>query len=312
MNHIKTDWQNPAMLQQGRLAPCTTFYPYPDEKRAKQGPNASPYFKSLCGRWEFLLADMPEHVPQGFAAGEDTQEYEEIQVPSCWQMEGFGYPTYTNVNYPIPFDPPFVPDENPTGLYRRTFVIGEEWAGKRLHLTFEGVDSCYYVFVNGGLVGFSKVPHMPATFDITEYAQVGENLLAVQVMQYSDGTYLEDQDMWRMSGIWRDVYLTARPQTYLRDVRVHTNLNEDFTAAQVAVDADLEGSGAAVSVRLCDAKGRVVGEAAGEELTMKVESPALWSAETPALYELYVTLRGEDGDILECTRVSVGFCRVEI
>lgn len=325
MMRKQVDWQNPNMLQQGREPACTTFYPYARSEQARRNfPDDSPYFKQLSGTWQFKLVDMPEHVPEDFASGGDVADYQDIPVPACWQMEGYGYPVYTNVNYPIPYDPPYVPDENPTGLYKRWFTIGEDWTDKHIHLTFEGVDSCFYVFVNGGLAGFSKVPHMPATFDITEYVEPGENLLAVQVMQYSDGTYLEDQDMWRMSGIWREVYLTARSEIYLQDIRVHPVFDAQYRDATLDVQIDL--SGAAGDIRLeaelYDAAFRPVAaekipvdKAEGPQgvlLSLAVSHPNHWTAETPYLYALMVSLYDESGALLECTRVNVGFCEVKV
>ena len=208
------DWQNPLVLQRNRQPAHASLLPYLDEASALTGERgATPFFSLLNGAWQFLYLNAPHLAPPGFeAAGFDDSEWDSIPVPSNWQMQGYGSPNYTNVNYPYPVDPPYVPDDNPTGLYRRKFHVPDTWAGRQVVLTFEGVDSAYYVWVNGQMAGYSQVPHLPAEFDITPFLQPGENQVAVEVFQWSDGSYLEDQDMWRLSGIFRDVYLVAYPQ----------------------------------------------------------------------------------------------------
>jgi beta-galactosidase/beta-glucuronidase len=207
------DWENPRVLHRNRLPAHAAWIPFHDEKSAFSGERGnSARFLLLNGDWTFYYAPTPAELPEGFQNVTcDDWSWDTIPVPSNWQMHGYGRPLYTNVAYPFPVDPPRVPYENPMGLYRRSFQIPEDWANQQVFLTFEGVDSAFYVWVNGQQVGYSQGAHLPSEFDIKKYLRSGENLLTVQVFQYSDGSYLEDQDMWRLSGIFRDVYLTARP-----------------------------------------------------------------------------------------------------
>ncbi|MBM3496846.1 MAG: hypothetical protein FJX72_21370, partial [Armatimonadetes bacterium] len=190
------EWMDPSLLHHNRMAAKASGWPYPDRASALSGDlGANPFYRCLNGVWQFRLMESPADLPPRF--WEDVgPDWDELPTPSNWQMHGYGRPHYTNVRYPIPVDPPRVPERNPVGLYVRTFDLPEEWAGRPVIIRFEGVDSAFYVWVNGTRVGFSKVPHMPAEFDLTSLVQRGANTLAVQVFQWSDGTYLEDQDMW--------------------------------------------------------------------------------------------------------------------
>ena len=243
----------------------------------------------------------------------DDADWATLPVPGCWQLHGYGTPNYTNTNYPFPVDPPYVPTENPVGIYRTSFSIPADWDGRSLFLVFEGVCSFFEVWVNGQFVGMSKGSHIPAEFDITGAAQAGENVLAVRVLQWSDASYLEDQDMWRLNGIFRDVYLLARSPVSLRDVAIKTWAGDgeelkvsraDVPAPDapfhLRVTADILHSGSAsaegytVSASLCDADGtEVLAPSVGEDVA--VASPHRWTAETPYLYTLLVTLTGPDG-----------------
>ena len=321
------DYQNPKMLQKGRLPAHTTLFPFDCETAARGGSRrSSGRYLGLGGAWRFYLADRPDLLPGDFwEIDYDDTDWDDLAVPSCWQMEGYGIPVYTNVNYPIPYDPPFVPDENAVGCYRKYFRLPETWGRDRVHITFEGVDSCFYVWVNGHIAGFSKVPHMPSEFDITDFVTGGNNVVAVQVFQYSDGTYLEDQDMWRVSGIFRDVYLTAHGHSYVRDAWVETSFDGDYRDAALKVHAEVVSSeSAAVTVRaeLFDANWNPVTAqilsaspkfgTAALDADLPVSAPAHWTAETPTLYALLLTLLGEDGATQEVVRVNVGFRQVRI
>ena len=328
------DWENPRLLEHNRELAHATLLPYPDETTALQGErDASSYFKLLNGRWDFYYAPNPAAVPAGFEQADfATDGWDQIPVPGNWQMHGYGRPNYSNVAYPYPVDPPRVPQDNPVGLYRRPFTLPAGWAAARqqVFLTFEGVNSAFYVWVNGQRVGYSQGAHLPSEFNLTPYLQPGENLLAVQVFQWSDGSYLEDQDMWRLSGIFRDVYLFATPGVHLRDARLQTLLDADYHHAVLDVQATLKNytraASAAVRVtaRLVDAEGGLVSEQnvgetyglpPGEEITfstaMNVRAPRKWSAEDPYLYTLLLSLRGGD-QLLEVLRFAVGFRKVEV
>ena len=327
------DWQNPLVLQHNRQPAHANLLPYPDDASALTAERgATPFFALLNGAWKFAYLPAPHEAPAGFeAAGFDDSEWDSIPVPSNWQMQGYGRPNYTNVNYPYPVDPPFVPDDNPTGLYRRKFYVPETWAGRQVALIFEGVDSAYYVWVNGQMVGYSQVPHLPAEFDITPFIQPGENQVTVEVFQWSDGSYLEDQDMWRLSGIFRDVCLVAYPQVHVRDVRIRTILDDRYQDAVLDLQAKIKNSALraageySLTAKLLDARGGLVFEqvvqsalviSGGEEVVagamVPVKAPRLWSAEDPYRYTLLLTLNGPDGSVLEVEHFTTGFVQVEI
>jgi len=327
------DWQNVQVLSINREPAHASLLPCPDEECALSGERgASPWFRLLNGNWRFMLVPYPDATPEGFEAEEfDASEWDTIPVPSNWQMHGYDRPQYTNINYPYPMDPPFVPDDNPVGLYRRAFVVPEAWLGRRIYLTFEGVNSAFYLWVNGHRVGYSQGSHMPAEFDITPYTRLGGNVVAVQVFKWSDASYLEDQDFWRLSGIFRDVYLTARSDVYLRDVFVRTPLDAEYRDATLEVDVSVRNAGDApvagyvVSAKLIDPDGEgalpettvgAVDLAAGEEKTLALKAPVSdpdkWTAETPYLYSLLLTLKDAKGEVLEVEHVRVGFRQVEI
>ncbi len=313
-------WEDPAQLHHHRLAPTTLGVPFADAAAAIAGASAgSPWFRSLNGRWAFRLVRGPWDVPAGWQTGE-IAGWDSLPVPACWQMPEHGdgaprydVPHYTNVNYPIPYDPPNIPDDNPTGLYRRAFTVPASWAGKRVHLRFGGVDSCFVVYLNGVEIGASKGSHLPADFDLTDVLIAGENTLAVQVLKWSDATYLEDQDKWRLSGLFRDVELIARAPAHLADVRVRT-IARDAAYRDFRLEVELAASSGAVAAQgeLRAADGRVVGvldfgtvEGTATK-ALDVAAPKRWTAETPDLYDLVITAGAE------VHRIAVGFRQVEI
>ncbi|MEJ2503104.1 MAG: hypothetical protein P8177_07250, partial [Gemmatimonadota bacterium] len=208
-------WEDPQVVELNRLPVHATLVPFPDVAGALDGERASsPWVRSLNGTWKFSLAPNPAAAPDGFwREGFDVSDWADIDVPSNWEVEGFGIPIYTNSQYPFsPVDPPHVPDDdNPVGSYVRTFTVPGDWAGRQVTLHFGGVQSAFWVWVNGERVGYSEDSRLPAEFDITPHVRPGENRLAVQAIRWSDGSYLEDQDHWRLSGIHRDVHLVARP-----------------------------------------------------------------------------------------------------
>ena len=324
------DWENPALPHRNRLAPRAHFVPFPDPKSAATtDPEMSPWRVSLNGRWRFHLAPAPERAPDGFWSPEfDDAGWGDLPVPGCWQMHGHGRPHYTNVVYPFPIDPPRVPSENPTGCYRRSFWLPEEWAGMQVRLRFEGVDSCFTVWVNGVEAGMSKGSRLPAEFDASSLVRPGRNTLAVRVVQWSDGSYLEDQDMWWLSGIFRDVSLVAFPRVHIADLGVVTHRLDD-RAATVRVATEVANVGSVSATRslgalLLDAYGRevaraeahavaiAVGECAYSLLELEVRDPHPWSPEDPSLYTLIVTLQGEDGGPGQSVGLRVGLREVSV
>ncbi|HEY3415251.1 MAG TPA: beta galactosidase jelly roll domain-containing protein, partial [Armatimonadota bacterium] len=327
------DWEDPQILSRQREPAHVTLAPYADGESALAGERgASPFFKLLNGRWHFQYAPSPLDVPEGFyAPAYGVDEWDTLPVPGNWQMHGYGVPNYTNVAYPYPADPPRVPKENPVGCYRRTFSLPERWAERQIFLTFEGVNSVFYVWVNGEMAGYSQGAHLPAEFNITAYLHPGENVLAVQVFQWSDGAYLEDQDMWRLNGIFRDVYLTATPAVHLRDASVRTRFDAEYRDAVLHLRTAIKnyaaepGGASRVVAQLLDDRGALVGEQtivetlwlhAGEEVTreneLPVSAPRHWSAEEPNLYTLLLTVYGTDGSVSEVERFAVGFRQVEV
>lgn len=331
--HITPDWENPALLERNREAAHVTLTPFADEETALLGERgASPFFKLLNGQWAFYYASSPQAIPAEFYAQDySVADWDSIPVPSNWQMHGYGRPNYLNVAYPFPVDPPRVPNENPVGCYRRTFMLPASWRDRQVFLQFAGVTSAFYVWVNGRQVGYSQGSHLPSEFNITPYLHEGENSLAVQVMQWSDGSYLECQDMWRLSGIFRDVTLFATPGLHVRDFQVHTELDERYKNAELRIDAAVKNytsatcAGYSLTAKLIDSDELLVMVksishslviAAGEEMQYTLRDtipvPCKWSAEEPELYTLLLILNGPDGQTLEVERCAVGFRKFEV
>ncbi|MDE0839245.1 MAG: DUF4981 domain-containing protein [Kiritimatiellae bacterium] len=322
MTEQRRDYQNHELPHRNRLPARTHFTSYatPEAARAMGGGN-TPHNRLLNGTWAFAFAENPDLIPAGFEAVDfDDSVWDQIPVPSTWQMLGYGRPHYTNVIFPFPIDPPQVPTENPTGAYRCAFYLSENADKARQILRFDGVDSAFHLWINGRAVGFSKGSRLQAEFDITEHVQPGENLLAVKVYQWSDGSYLEDQDMWWLSGIFRDVSLISLPSTHINDIRVRTVLDENYTDARLEVAVEIAGPAAdqhALEVALLDASGAAVASVTASgtatcQLAAEIQRPLLWNAETPNLYTVITTLKGPDGSVIESVPQRVGFRVVEI
>ncbi len=329
---VSCDWQNPALTNRNRLPARSYFFHYPDGTSARTFERAeTPWFQLLNGNWKFHYDPTPAEAPADFfRPAFDVSQWDEIAVPGNWQMQGYGAPHYTNVQFPFPVDPPHVPTENPTGSYRREFHVGDDWAGQRLVLRFEGVDSAFHVWVNGKPVGFSKGSRIPAEFDITDIAKPGLNTLAVRVYQWSDGTYCEDQDMWWLSGIFRDVCLLALPPLHVADVRIRTPMKANGRDAALELRVVLKNASsgpvkASVEAELLDAGGNPVlsvpltakgsirrGAESEFMISGDVSAPLLWSAEVPYLYTLLVTIRNDKNKVIAVIPQRVGFRTVEI
>ncbi|MCL2096263.1 MAG: DUF4981 domain-containing protein [Oscillospiraceae bacterium] len=300
--------------------PRAYYIPYECEYRAKKAIRGkSPYFKSLCGEWNFAYFDSAADIDDFADINFDAFAFETIQVPMNWQMNGnavtgnndynknYDVPNYTNVNYPIPNDPPFVPDENPCGAYYRDFWLEENFVnGGDIFLNFEGVDSCFYVWVNGKFAAYSQVSHMTTEVNITDFVKVGRNRIAVLVLKWCDGTYLEDQDMWRMSGIFREVYLLKREKIRIKDFFVKTYLSDDFKTGKIGFDIETTGD-ADIKFKLTDPCGNILAEGGyRHDLIIEVGNAKLWSDESPDLYGLYLQCGGE------VIYQDIGFRKVEI
>ncbi len=329
------EWDDVSVLHVGTENPHATMMVYPTPELAKAGDRAkSPWFQSLNGNWKFHGSSRPADRPlEFFRPGFDDSTWRTIPVPSSWQMHGFDIPVYTNIIYPWPQDaskPPAVPHEwNPVGSYRTRFVTPPAWKGRPVYLHFDGVDSAFYAWVNGTKIGYNEDSRTPAEFDITPYLKPGSNTLAVEVYRFGDGAFLEDQDMWRMSGVYRDVYLWSPASQHVRDFEIQTNLDSAYRDAQLVVKASLanlaEKPGRfTLEMALHDAAGIAVGKpqtASAElaakaetplELTLNVANPRKWSAETPYLYRLTLTIKNAAGAVLETIPANVGFRKVEI
>ena len=330
----QNDWENPAVNGINKLAPHATLIPYPDEAGALAGKRElSPYYQCLNGTWKFFFVMKPGDAPQDFYKEDyDIKGWNEIPVPSNWEMHGYDIPIYTNIKYPwVPCEPPYIPHNyNPVGSYKKTFSVPQNWNGRNITLHFDGVQSAFYVWVNGKKVGYSEDSMTPAEFDITPYAHAGENTIAVQVYRWCDGSYLEDQDFWRTSGIFRDVYLFSTAALHIRDFTVQTVMDSTYTNADLKVKTNLintaekEAAGYKVEIKLFDKNNNPVMALAssGEKEIKKNEEavlnlsaqvkPEKWSAEIPYLYTLVIALKNADGQIIETERCKVGFREVKI
>ena len=241
------EWENPEIFQINREEPTAAFYRYTNEKTALENESweNSPFYESLNGEWSFKYVESVAKRPVDFfKVGFDTSGWDKISVPSNWEVLGYGTPIYTNVIYPFPKNPPFIPhDQNPVGSYKRDFEIPANWSDKEVFLHFGGVSGAMYVWINGKMVGYNEGSKTPAEFKVTEYLQKGKNSLAVQVLRWSDASYLEDQDFWRLSGIERDVYLYAINDVTIKDYRVIADLENDYTDGKLDLDLKIENSG---------------------------------------------------------------------
>jgi beta-galactosidase len=326
------EWEDPLVVGINRESPHATLMPYPDGETAKACKRTdSPWCKVLDGAWRFQLAPKPDAVDEVFVGDQfDDSSWDEIEVPGNWTCQGYDKPIYTNVKMPFTPDAPRVPEDNPTGCYRTKFHLPAEWSGMRVYINFGGVESAFYLWINGLKVGFSKGSRTPAEFDITDYLKEGENTVAAKVIRWSDGSYLEDQDHWWMAGIYRSVFLMATPRSHIRDYVVRTNLDGDCRDAELEAIArlstkDAVPKGLTVEAELYDASGvSVLSETLSGEvqtgtsqivqakLVRTVKNPAKWSAEEPNLYTVVVLLKDGEGKTLEALSCRIGFRKVEV
>ncbi len=292
---IPKHYENPEVLHENTM-PVRAYY-IPSDKREKdlvEHREESSRFTLLNGQWDFKYYDSIHLLQESFYQGDLPDGFTSLPVPSVWQMHGFDHHQYTNVRYPFPLDPPHIPLENPCGAYRCHFDWKSCEEAPDVFLNFEGVDSCFYVWLNGQYVGYSQVSHSTSEFDVTPFVREGENLLAVLVLKWCDGSYLEDQDKFRMSGIFRDVYLLRRPKNAVYDYFVRTRMNPERTSAKVEIDFTWRGSEQPIHVTLEDACGEVVSQAtATDRVVLPVEEAHLWSAERPYLYTLVIETEQE-------------------
>lgn len=290
MRDLNELFQNPSLLSVNREAERAFYIPYADERAALEGQENSPYRQMLNGIWKFRyfsrVIDVEEEaLLPGYAFSE------EIPVPSNWQMHGYDIPHYTNVEYPYPVDPPYVPNDNPVGIYSRTFTLDASWEGKEIYLRSEGVAPCMLLYINGQEAGYTQGSHLPSEFNITPYLQKGENTVSILVAKWCDGSYLEDQDFYRLSGIFRDIYLLAREKNHIRDYFVHTSLSADYRDATVTLEWETVGGGD-VEVSLLAPNGTKL-DSGLNRTSFFVPQAQKWTAETPTLYYLLLKMGNE-------------------
>ncbi|HEU0066068.1 MAG TPA: glycoside hydrolase family 2 TIM barrel-domain containing protein [Sphingomonas sp.] len=321
----RPDWENPAVFARGKLPARATGFPFESRAKALAGDEtASARYIALDGIWKFAFSPNADVLPQGFERpGYDVSAWKDIRVPADWQTQGFDQPRYNNITYPFPANRPLIPHAtNPVGSYRRDVTLPASWAGGDVILHIGGAGSAYYVWVNGEKVGYSEDSKLPSEFDVTRFVKPGVNSVAIQVFRWSDGSYLEDQDFWRVSGIERSVYLMATPRARLADVFVHADLEATFTTGALAVDVGAT-AGPAGTARIVLMDGtRVVATrtaplAAGSgarkaTLRADVANVKTWSSETPNLYKIAVELLDVRGNITQSTVRAVGFRKISI
>ena len=302
--------KNPHALHVNTLPNRAYYVPYSDRFAAMRDERReSDRFHSLNGRWQFRYFDSVIDLPDNLLSS--NLDMDTIPVPSVWQTQGYDRHQYTNWRYPFPYDPPHVPEENPCALYRRHFMLPEDRC--RRTIVFEGVDSCFYLWMNGRFVGYSQISHSTSEFDITDFVHTGDNEIDVLVLKWCDGSYFEDQDKFRMSGIFRDVYILRREKRCLWDYFVHTHLSEDRERAWIKVDLQYLGEDPAASHHthyyLYDATGDRVtdGRAYGDSFEIALDNVTLWNAENPYLYTLVMRYNGES----MCELVGLRDIRVE-
>lgn len=309
-----TEWHDPQVNAVNRAPMHTSHFGYAPGENLRAGKENSTNYLSLNGPWKFNFATDPAQRPTDFyKPGYNTDNWDELQVPGLWELNGYGDPMYVNIGYPwrnsFENQPPVVPTEgNHVGSYRRNIFVPADWKGKKITAHFGSVTSNMYLWVNGKYVGYSEDSKLEAEFDLTPYLKPGqENTICLQVFRWSDGTYLEDQDFFRLSGIGRDCYLYARPRKHIADIRVTPDLDENYKNGTLTVDLNLNGLNN-VDLTLTDAEGKTVATAKGKKGTnqINVEAPHLWSAETPYLYTLTATTADE------VIPVKVGFRKSEI
>jgi beta-galactosidase len=325
----QNEWENPTILDRNKEEGRSYFVLYENEANAKESdPKESSLYKSLNGTWKFDIVKHPSQKPQDFYRPDfNDGNWNDIPVPSNWELEGFDIPIYTNVTYPHPKNPPFIDgDYNPVGSYRKTFSVPDDWNDKEVFLHFGSISGYAQIYLNGKEVGMTKAAKTPAEFNITPYLQKGENTLAVQVTRWHDGSYLEDQDFWRLSGLEREVFLQANPKTTIWDYFVKSELDDQYKDGLFYMEVDLrqfEGKRIRrpkLSVELLDKQGNTI---YSEERTVReyeenqvfqtsISNVRKWSGENPELYRYVIKLTDRRGNDLAVTSGRTGFRSVEI
>lgn len=310
-------WENHHLLQINRMPAHAHLITFSDESCARERDyRKNPYYKLLNGTWDFQYYSSVWDIPEEIWKKPEAYPWDQIRVPGCWQMSGYDRPLYVNRDMPIPLDPPFVPDENPAGLYVREFELSGEWMDRQTTITFDGVDAAFYLWVNGEFVGYSQGSHMPSEFDISQLVHEGCNTVMVCNLKWCDGSYLECQDKWRLSGVFRDVYLMSRPVRYVEDIFVKQEVSEDLSSAVLKAEVHFGGVSdkeSCLEIRLAKGNETVFErnfKDAADCIVLEetIENPKLWSHELPELYHLFVHLNGDE----QVLCIPVGLRRIEI
>uniref|UniRef100_UPI00345BC812 sugar-binding domain-containing protein n=1 Tax=uncultured Paraglaciecola sp. TaxID=1765024 RepID=UPI00345BC812 len=310
---LRRDWETPLSTQINNVKAHSPLNGYKTSADALHKLNTGRQL--LNGQWQFKLFAKPEAVDDSFLEEHTPEPWHSIAVPSNWQLQGFDKPIYCNVKYPFPVNPPFVPSDNPTGCYRTEFSITQEQLTQGNHIIFDGVNSAFHLWCNGEWVGYSQDSRLPSEFDLQPFLIAGKNRIAVMVIRWSDGSYLEDQDMWWLSGIFRDVTLLTKPQAHIKDIFITPDLDACYRDATLAVKTTVDApEHYQVSVQVFD-KNAIIGEAEIQSTdnkrvdekggwddvvfqTIAIESPRKWTAETPNLYRCVVSLLDEQGEVV--------------
>ena len=337
----KPEWNNELISDVNREKACQIAIPFTNEQQAtKLSIEESPYYKTLNGTWKFHWVADPKDRPEDFYKPEfDVSQWDNIKVPANWQIEAvrnnksWDKPLYCNTIYPFcipgkvqwpnviqprPAHYTFANMPNPVGSYRREFTLPDSWKDRDVFIRFNGVEAGFYIWVNGKKVGYSEDSYLPAEFNLTPYLQAGKNILAVEVYRFTDGSFLECQDFWRLSGIFRDVFLWSAPQTQMRDFFFRSELDNEYKNATVSLDMEITGnkSNYDIEVRLTDKQGKVIATQSkpasmGENnIQFEVANPLKWTAETPNLYNLTILLK-QKGKTMDVRSVKVGFRKIE-
>jgi beta-galactosidase len=323
------DWNNLSVLSINKLDTHPKFHSWRNKQQAKNNSDSDSII-SLNGNWFFSYFTSPKQVPESWLQKE--LDATTIEVPSNWQLKGYDAPVYTNIRYPFSYNPPYVPDENPTGCYSRYFSVTKEWLTKGdTRIIFDGVSSAFHLWCNGQWVGYSQDSRIPAEFDLTPFLKVGKNRIAVLVLKWCDGSYLEDQDMWRLSGIFRNVSLLNKPKSHLSDIHIDTLLDDCYQNATLSLQADIQHDGnmdlldvgielwqqdklvvehmQSIGLPFVDEKGGYTDRLCCQ---IPVTKPQLWSAETPNLYRIIVSLYHKKTGLIESEAYNVGFRTIEV
>jgi beta-galactosidase len=327
-------WENEKLNEYNRQPMHATYFAFENKNLALENEmSKSKYFQSLNGDWKFKWVDKPADRPLGFwKSNYDDSHWVNFPVPATWEVNGYGIPIYTNIKYDFGYlmnpDPPHVPHQyNPVGSYRREIMVDKSWDGKDIYIQFGAVRSCFYLWVNGQWVGYSEDSKLPAEFNITKYLKPGQkNLIAFQVYRWSDGTYIEDQDMWRLAGVDRDVYMYARNPVHIRDIQIIPDLTDNYKNGELNISLDfLNNNDPALknykaSFELLDDAGKPISKKSVsltdsvkfKNVSIYLKDPKKWTAETPNLYTVLTTLTDTRGNVIEVIPQKTGFRKVEI